>query len=425
MTSNDDLFHIMIVDDKPANVRLLQQMLSEQGYHVRPFLKGSMALAAAIADPPDLILLDINMPEMDGIEVCRHLKKSDRTRDLPVIFISARTDTADKIRGFASGGVDYITKPFHLEEVHARVATHLKLKRTQEALEARNHSLEQALANLKAAQNQLVRSEKMAALGTLTAGIAHEINNPVNFIKNSAQGLDHDLHDLRKLIEVYMRCLTECEQRSIHQQIVAIDREVDLDLLLKEVPLLMHNIREGVKRTEEIVNSLRVYSHMDTLDTRKTDIHELINAALVVLKNQYKNVAAIDLRYGSIPKIFVHPNRLIQVFTNILINAIDAILDKGPGENHTITIETSLQPKPDGPRVVIAVTDTGCGIPEAIQARIFDPFFTTKEVGKGTGLGLSISSGIVHEHRGTIEVASTVGTGTTFTILLPAEEETA
>lgn len=423
MTAPNDAFQIMVVDDKPANVRLLQRMLTERGYRVRPFLKGAMALSAALADPPDVILLDINMPEMDGIEVCRRLKASDRMKDVPIIFISAHTETADKIRGFAAGGVDYITKPFHLEEVHARVETHLKLKMTQQALEARNKALEQALTDLKATQNQLIDSEKMAALGTLTAGIAHEINNPINFIKNSARGLDNDLHDLARLLRVYMQCLTRCEQTTIHEQLVAIDKEVDLDLLLEEVPDLMHNIQEGVKRTEEIVNSLRVYSHMDTVETRKTDIHGLINAALVVLKNKYKNIVAIKLKYGIIPHISVHPNRVIQVFTNILVNAIDAIQEKNIKEDEAITIGTSLQSRNDKKHIVVAITDTGGGIPEAIQARIFDPFFTTKDIGKGTGLGLSISLGIILDHKGTIEVASTVGIGTTFSILLPVEEE--
>lgn len=414
---------IMVVDDTPANLKLLEKMLKEQGYRARSFPRGAMALKSALDDPPDLIFLDVNMPEMNGYEACQQLKSDPRTRNIPVIFISALTETLDKVKAFQVGGVDYITKPFQFEEVQARVEVHLKLVRAHREIEEKNEELRQALTDLKIAQQHLVQSEKLAALGVLTAGIAHEINNPVNFIKTSALGLSADIHDLQKLLELYEQCRTECSHPTLPDRIDALKKEMEYTTVTTEIEALLGHIQEGVRRTEEIVNSLRTYSRMDTPADEKTDVHALINASLVVLKPRYKGSISIEKAYGPVPALRVQPGRLIQVFTNILSNAIDAIHGKAAQQQGTITIRTTLQTRESGVYVVIEFCDTGPGIPEAFLDKVFDPFFTTKDVGKGTGLGLSISLGIIQDHNGQIEITSIPGSGTTVSVLLPLEKE--
>ncbi|MBF0301748.1 MAG: response regulator [Desulfamplus sp.] len=420
---------IMIVDDKPANLKLLEKMLSEKGYLVRPFPKGMMALNAAFNDPPDLILLDINMPEIDGFEVCRRLKSDDRTKQVPIIFISALTETLDKIKAFEIGGVDYVTKPFQFEEVYARVKTHLNLKATQQMLEEKNQLLEKTLSDLKNTQNQLVQSEKMAALGVLTAGIAHEINNPVNFIKTSALGLEQDIKDIEQLLSFYKdNCIT-CRHNdaAVNEHLESLKKEIDFDLLISELPELMNNINEGVSRTQEIVSSLRLYSRMDDFDLKKIDIHSLIDAALVILKNRYNQKIDIKKEYNMMPEIYGQPGKLTQVFTNILANAIDALqnnsINRTESDKKRISINTSVQSRGNIDYIQIAINDNGYGIAPENLDKIFDPFFTTKDVGKGSGLGLAISIGIVREHNGMLEVDSSNESGTTFSVLLPTKEE--
>lgn len=235
-----------------------------------------------------------------------------------------------KIKAFETGGVDYVTKPFQFEEVYARVKTHLNLKRVQQIVEEKNQLLEKTLADLKSTQQQLVQSEKMAALGVLTAGIAHEINNPVNFIKSSALGLEQDIKDIEQLISFYKTVRTICTNDiEASQQLESIKKEIDFDLLIKELPELMNNIKEGVNRTQEIVSSLRVYSRIDDFDFKKTDIHPLIDVSLVILKNRYKELIDIRKEYADIPEVYAHLGKLTQVFTNIISNAIDALQENG------------------------------------------------------------------------------------------------
>jgi signal transduction histidine kinase len=424
MTPEAETGTIMVVDDTPANLDLLNQLLKERGYAVRSFPRGELALKSALANPPDLILLDVNMPEINGYEVCLRLKSDDRTRDIPVIFISALTDTSDKIAGFHVGGVDYITKPFHMEEVYARVDAHMNLVRANRLIREQNTALSRSLAELKTTQEQLVQSEKMAALGVLTAGVAHEINNPINFIKTGCLGLTADFEDMRRVLQAYEDCLPSCPLPEVGSRIQALKKEIDYETLTDEIPKLADHVLEGVRRTEEIVNSLRLYSRMDSQTGEPVQVHALVDAALVILQPRIRNQVRIVKQYGEIPEINGQPGRLIQVFTNILANAIDAVqAGITEGEPGMITIETRYRYLDNLTWAEISFQDTGIGIPSDFQEKVFDPFFTTKEVGKGTGLGLSISFGIVQDHQGTIELKSDPGRGTTVTVLLPIDKE--
>ncbi|MEZ4525040.1 MAG: response regulator [Desulfobacterales bacterium] len=423
MSLQNETGTVMIVDDMPANLRLLEKMLKDRGYRVRPFPRGTIALKSAIHDPPDVILLDINMPEMDGYEVCRGLKSEETTRDIPVIFISAHTETQDKVEAFRSGGVDYVTKPFQAEEVCARVQTHMRLSHYRDVLKNKNTELETALEKLKSAQVQLVQSEKMASLGVLTAGVAHEINNPINFIVSGISGLSGLMTDIWRILDACGELTPENAAVKL-SEIEILKKETDMDDIRCGVSELMENIRIGAERTAEIVQGLRTFSRLDESMKKAVDVHENLNAALMLLHHRYKDRISIKKEYGTVPLLLCYPGRLNQVFMNILSNALDAIEERLKKEQAEarISIRTELREKNGAPWLAIRIADTGCGIPEEILPRICEPFFTTKEIGRGVGLGLSIIHGIVRDHGGFMETESKQGQGAAFTICLPLSE---
>ena len=411
---------ILIVDDTPANLDLLSNILKGAGYGVRPAPNGWLALRAAHNTPPDLILLDINMPEMNGFEVCRQLKQDDRLESIPVVFISALTETSNKIEAFKAGGVDYITKPFQAEEVLARVDTHLTIKRYQTALLEKSETLQQTIEDLKIAQEGLVQSEKMASLGVLTAGIAHEINNPINFVKTSAHALKQDVEDVRRLLEANEAYHRDCQNVDNINRLAAIKSEISYDILIEELPRLVKNITTGVKRTEAVINSLQTYSRPDEDKKTPAKIAQLIESALLLLGNRCNKGAEIKRSFSELPPVPVQPGRLVQVFVNVIGNALDALLeDSTKVQLPLIKIQTDIGTLDKGDYAVVRVIDNGPGMSTDIKEKIFDHFFTTKEVGSGMGLGMSISYGIVRDHDGHIEIHSELGAGTTVTIFLP------
>ena len=413
---------ILIVDDVPANLNLLTSILKQRGYKVRPAPSGSLALEAARHAPPDLILLDIHMPEMDGFEVCRRLKAEEALDEIPVLFISALTETKDKIHAFDAGGVDYITKPFQVEEVLARVRTHLELRHTRRELKRKNKRLKKTVSELKNTQIRLIQSEKMAALGVLSAGVAHEINNPVNFIKTSTLSLQRDVDDLLKVANLVVSFCGHTTE-PVCREIKSLQEELEYETILTEIPGLFRSILEGIRRTEEIVRSLRTFARQDEMMSEAVDIHEIIDSALIMLRNRYKKTTTVVKDYGNVPSIPCFVGKLSQVMINVLVNAIDAIEKKDSSDQHQITIKTEVLERDHRPYAVVRIADTGTGIPEELIHKVFDPFFTTKDVGKGIGLGLFITSNIVQEHKGYIEVSSPPGQGATFSLFLPACQE--
>ncbi len=273
-----------------------------------------------------------------------------------------------------------------------------------------------ALEDLKAAQSQLVQAEKMASLGQLTAGIAHEINNPVNFIASNVDPLKLDLNDLRELVETLRDPNEQAAPAAMIEAFRQKYREIDADYLFGEIDLLLSGIEEGASRTKEIVDGLRNFSRLDEDEFKMVNVREGIDSTLKILNNKIKDRIEVHKAYDPDSTAECLPGKINQVFMNILSNAIQAIEDRpDPSSEAAIYIETQKL----GDRLEISFRDTGKGMDAATQQRIFEPFFTTKEVGKGTGLGLSISFGIVQEHRGSIQVSSEPGQGTTFLISLP------
>lgn len=473
MTSNLTKTHqgnILVVDDTLENLHLLSGILTKKGYQVRPVPNGKLALSAAQRIPPDLVLLDIMMPEMDGYEVCQQLKADEATKDIPVIFISAINDVMDKVKAFAVGGVDFITKPFQLEEVLARIETHLKICNLQNSLQERNEDLATAIQQLQATQEQLIQSEKMAALGQLIAGIAHEINTPLGIIGSSIDNIanfwEENLENLPQFFQktssqsqIYFLQLlyrsstdretifTSKEKRKFKQNLVSyltakevesaeeiadtlVDMEIyeDLEHLLPlfqlpdwEIVLntayqftsfkkSINLIQRATAKSGKVVFALKSYAHFDSKQEKiEANLHDGIETVLTLYQNQLKHGIEVVRKYGDLPKIVCYPDELSQVWTNLVHNALQAMNYKG-----TLTIETLYR---DG-RLSIKFMDNGTGIPPEIVAKIFQPFFTTKAAGEGSGLGLDIVRKIIDKHQGSVTVESVPGE-TVFTVSLP------
>jgi len=286
-----------------------------------------------------------------------------------------------------------------------------KMEQINARLNATNKSLYDTIRRLSEAQSQLVASEKMASLGVLTAGIAHEINNPVNFIYTGINSLNNDMNDLRIFIEEVDELLKNSGINELIDRVEALKTERDFDEIMEIIPQTIDDIRIGAERAADIIKGLRNFSRIDKDALQYYNIHEGIDSSLLLLRNKLKNHIEIVKDYRQLPQIECYPGKLNQVFMNLLSNAIDAIDKKG-----TITIRTRLEGED---RITIEVEDTGKGIHPENLGKIFDPFFTTKSVGKGVGLGLSISFGIIKDHDGTIDVKSDRNKGSIFTISLP------
>jgi len=409
---------ILVIDDTPANLEILLRVFQKEGYKVRAVTSGLMGIRAAENDPPDIILLDVTMPEMNGYDTCRKLKQTDELKNIPVIFISALTETFDKVSAFESGGLDYITKPIQIEEALARVRTHLALRKYQRLLEAKNKDLNEAIDQLKEAQGQLINSEKLASLGILTAGIAHEINNPISFIYSSSIGLSKNIEFLLDIQKRY-EDVRKYDEKFI-QEIEEYKSNHDYDERMKELSLLSENIMKGSERISGIVKSLRLFSRLDEADMKSIDILENIESTILLLQHKLTEKINIVKEYTTIPLVPCYPAKISQVLMNILANAIDSIVEKtNITENEQISIKTDTVIINGVTYVVIEIRDSGKGIPNEIMKKVFDPFFTTKPVGKGLGLGLSISNNIIREHGGKIEVTNIENSGAAFKIFLP------
>lgn len=461
--------NILVVDDTPANLRLLAGILNGKGYKVRPVPSGELALSAARGLPPDLILLDIMMPEMNGYEVCEKIKADERTRDIPVIFISAINDVLDKVKAFAVGGVDYITKPFQMEEVLVRVETHLAMCQLQSKLKQKNDELTIALEQLQATQNQLIQSEKMAALGQLIAGIAHEINTPLGAIRSSIGNIANFLEtNLESLPAFFKELSPEREQDFFHlmqkssqnqsfstrekrefrkklkqqlesqgfdnadslaslfiniglqenlQPFLSLLKDPDSEKIINvaydfaSLKRSARTINTATERAAKVVFALKSYARYDrTGEKIHANIPEAIETVLTLYNNQLKQGVEVIRNYQTqLPYVLCYPDELNQVWTNLIHNALQSMENQGILRIDAVQQDT---------RVLVSITDSGKGISPEIMPKIFEPFFTTKPAGEGSGLGLDIVRKIIEKHQGKIEVES-MPAQTTFTVSLP------
>ncbi|BBD58208.1 response regulator receiver sensor signal transduction histidine kinase [Nostoc sp. HK-01] len=426
---------VLIVDDNSANLGVLSDALDQVGLEVWVAKSGKVALERVKYALPNLILLDVMMPEIDGFETCRLLKADPKTQDIPVIFMTALSDTTNKITGFKVGAVDYITKPFQQEEVLSRVKLHLKLHDLAVKLEHKNVLLEQkvtevsqAYDELKKVQIQLIQSEKLSSLGQMVAGIAHEINNPVNFIYGNLVHANEYTQEVLNILHLY-----QAEYPNPTPRIQAELELTDLEFLESDLLKLLNSMNFGARRIREIVKSMRIFSRTDDATLTETDIHECLDGTLTILNYRLKQKTdsfkiEVIKDYGLLPPVECYAVQINQVFMNLLSNAIDALDEydqqRSLAEIHQkpsrIEIHTNMI---SDEWVAIHITDNGPGIPPEVQAKLFEPFFTTKPTGKGTGLGLSISHQIVvDKHGGNITCKSIPGNGTEFIVKIPIQQ---
>jgi two-component system NtrC family sensor kinase len=284
-------------------------------------------------------------------------------------------------------------------------------KQMEQALYTKGQEQQQLIVRLQEAHDQLLQSEKMASIGQLAAGVAHEINNPVGFVNSNMASLRNYVASLFGVLAQYQEAIAaQPDQAALQARIAQIGEQADLGYLQQDVSELIAESMDGLKRVKDIVLALRDFSHVGETGWRTADLHIGIESTLAIVANEIKYKASVEKHYGDLPEITCVAPQLNQVFMNLFVNAAQAIKERG-----VITIRTGR----DGDMVWVEVGDTGAGISPENLNRIFEPFFTTKPVGSGTGLGLSLSYGIVKTHGGRIDVASTLGSGTTFTVRLP------
>jgi signal transduction histidine kinase len=301
-------------------------------------------------------------------------------------------------------------------EIFERQQAVAALRNSENQLKEKNQEIEEAFRELQKTQTQLIQTEKMSSLGQMVAGIAHEINNPVNFIYGNIIHINDYIRDLLGLVNLYQEQYPEATPE-IESEIEAID----LEFLEDDLPKMISSIKGGAERIREMVLSLRNFSRLDESEVKNIDIHEGINSSLVILSNRTKKGVNIVKEYHDLPLVECYPAQLNQVWMNIISNALDVLEEKKEQEcnfHPSIIIKTEAL---EDERIKITIEDNGLGLPPEVKAKIFDPFFTTKPVGKGTGLGLSICYQIVQKHKGTVDVVSQPGEGTTFMIFLPVQ----
>jgi len=420
---------VLIAEDDYVSRLLVKKAVNKIGHDVLEAENGKLALQLFLDHKPDMIISDWMMPEMDGIELCRRIRASDKKTYSYIMLLTAKDKMTDLVEVFEAGADDYIIKPFKPDELRSRIKTGERIVKLesehhelQEELIGKNKKLDETLANLKMTQSQILQAEKMASIGQLAAGVAHEINNPIGFISSNLDALNDYMEDLGVLVNHFQKLektVKDANQDNlsaeIKQQIQTIsefEEQIEVEYLKNDIPELLKDCREGTDRVGKIVGDLKSFAHPGNDEQMLIDINKGLESTLNVVNNEIKYKATITKNLGDIPMVEGYPQKLNQVFMNILVNAAQAIKEKG---------EIKIQTKKEGRYVVISISDTGCGIKKEHLSKIFDPFFTTKEIGKGTGLGMNIAYNIIKEHKGKIDVKSIAGKGTIFTIILPGE----
>lgn len=306
-----------------------------------------------------------------------------------------------------------LREKMRLEEAQKElIRKNIELEETNRIIEENRKKLEVAHEKLKISQIKIIHQEKMASIGQLAAGVAHEINNPAGFISGNLRALDKYVNKFTDFIKAQSGIINGNNSREAIEELNIKKRKLKIDYITEDIKELIKESLDGADRISMIVQDLRGFSRMDEGNCKLSDINECLKSTLNIVRNELKYKATVNNDYGDIPQINCYPQQLKQVFTNLLVNASHAIETKGE-----IGIKTWFKDN----SVFISISDTGCGIRKENISKIFEPFFTTKEEGKGTGLGLSISREIIQKHGGEITVESTPGEGTTFTIMLPCK----
>lgn len=400
---------ILVVDDNPVNRQMLAQHVAQLGHRVTAAENGRQALRLLREGTFDLVLLDVLMPEMDGFAALERIKADERLRSLPVIMISGLDEVESVVRCIEAGAEDYLNKPFDPVILRARINACLEKKRLRDAEARRTRELEAALRELKAAQDRLVVHQKLASLGALTAGIAHEIRNPLNFVTNFAQLAAEQVAELRAALPGAGGEAAE---------------------LLGQLAQSVAKIREHGQRADQIVRSMLLHARGQPGQRQRTDLNalvaEFVNLAwhgMRGLDATFRVAVETDLD-PALPAVEVLAQELSRVVLNLAQNACYAAHEKAKSAGPGFTPRVVVRTRNLGGGVELRVWDNGNGVPAAVREKLFTPFFTTKPAGAGTGLGLSISYDIVVRlHKGELRVESEEGRYAEFIVTLPARPE--
>jgi signal transduction histidine kinase len=377
---------LLVADDEPDMLRFLKSQLNSH-YEVMEASDGQQAVEKAAQFLPDIILLDMMMPEKDGLQACRELRERTSTQTIPIILLTARADEETKVAALSAGASDFLPKPFSTTELHVRIKNLVESHQYQVKLAKQKTVLENTIDQLKETETQLIQTEKLASLGRMSAGIIHEINNPLNFATTG-------LFTLRN----------KCKHIAPEQQ--------------DEYRDILQDVEEGIKRVKNIVSDLRTFSHPDAESRDQVEVAEIVSSALRFLSNEWKDRVQIEQHLPEHQTIWANKSKLIQVLVNLLQNSIDAMKEKKfENEKSSIWIEGRVE---NGKSLLI-LRDNGMGIENKHLDKIFDPFYTTKDVGQGMGLGLSICYRIVQECDGRIGVRTEPGKFCEFTLEFPSK----
>lgn len=378
---------LLVADDEPDMLRFLKSQLSTH-YQVLEAVDGQQAIEKASQFLPDIILLDMMMPEKDGLQACREIRERTPTQSIPIIMLTARADEETKLAALSAGASDFLPKPFSTTELHVRIKNLVESHHYQRKLSKQNQVLEGTIEQLKDTETQLVQTEKLASLGRMSAGIIHEINNPLNYATTG-------LYTLRS-----------------KGKYLAPEQQEEYAEILKDV-------EEGIARVKTIVSDLRSFSHHENEQIDQVEVSAVVTAALRFLSHEWKDRVQIEQSLAEDQIIWANKNKLIQVLINLLQNSLDALKQKSfEAEKPTIRIEGRVA----NGKSILTIRDNGTGIDPAVMDKIFDPFFTTRDVGEGMGLGLSICYRIVQEYEGKILVKSEPGKFCEFALEFPMNE---
>ncbi len=421
---------LLIVDDSVLILKFAEGAIRKNQLNLEIALctSGEEALQYLEVSPVDIVLLDIVMPGISGVEVLRRIKANPTLRTIEVIMFTSLSDKETLHECFEVGAVDYISKPIDELEYVARIKASIRRKRLEKSaleymkeIEGQNKSLIQLNSQLKLAQNQIIQQEKMASVGHLAAGIAHEINNPLGFIISNMVTLKKYLKKYQGVLPVSSALLEASNEKNA--QWTALDSYIkrqDFAFINEDIEDLFSDTQEGLARVGVIVKGLRNFSRIDQLDEMSPyNINEGIENTLIISRNELKYTADVETDFGQVSEIMGLGGQINQVILNVLLNAAAAIKTKHGSKKGLINIRTWQENQ----KIYLTIRDNGGGIPTENLQTIFDPFFTTKPIGEGTGLGLSISYDIItHKHKGWIEAKSQLGEWTEFTITLPMIE---
>lgn len=409
---------LLIVDDSKLNRIMAINYIksSNLDLEIVEAETGESAIEAVESQDIDIILLDIVMPGMDGVGVLKWLKEHEDYKAIKVVMFTTLNEKTLLQRCFDIGASDYIQKPIEYIEFIARIKSIKRQRQLEKDTLLYIEEIKAQKSIISDVNIHMMHQEKMASVGQLAAGVAHEINNPLGFISSNFAIL-HDY--MRKFVECYKVMMESPESQAI-EKVKNFTKEEDFSYMIEDLDELFKETSIGVERVTKIVKSLRNFSRVDNPDVFETyDVNEGLKDTLTIANNNIKYTAHVDSDFGDIPGIYGNGSQINQVFLNLLVNAVYAISEKHDKSMGTISVKTYES----DPYVVVEIKDDGKGMDTNTMRDLFNPFFTTKPVGEGTGLGLSISYDIiVNKHNGKLLVESELGLGTTFKVYLPKQD---